>query len=174
MAGFLLFRDRTLHRTAFDYSAKGLTLRASAKALFNPAPAPVVRVRSPYSEEPAYGGFHYSELSIIWQSKPSPTTARLSCRAYVPEWLVVFSSYALRAEKTNTDSKKTEILPEKTDPHDLPVLSGKEARHHSRAPLSVSARYYFPKLSIEPHQQPGLTMDEKKQGYPCSLGNAHW
>ena len=55
MAGFLLFRDRTLHRTAFDYSAKGLTLRASAKALFNTAPAPVVRVRSPYLEEPAYG-----------------------------------------------------------------------------------------------------------------------
>ncbi len=57
MAGFLLFRNRTLHRTAFDYSAKGLTLRASAKALFNTAPAPVVRVRSPYLEEPAYGGF---------------------------------------------------------------------------------------------------------------------
>ena len=33
MAGFLLFRDRTLHRTAFDYSAKGLTLRASAETL---------------------------------------------------------------------------------------------------------------------------------------------
>ncbi|WP_206191998.1 hypothetical protein, partial [Serratia marcescens] len=57
MAGFLLFRDRTLHRTAFDYSAKGLTLRASAEALFNAAPAPVVRVRSPYLEEPTYGGF---------------------------------------------------------------------------------------------------------------------
>ncbi len=57
MAGFSLSGVRTLHRTAFDYSAKGLTLRASAKALFNPAPAPVVRVRSPYSEEPAYGGF---------------------------------------------------------------------------------------------------------------------
>jgi hypothetical protein len=57
MAGFLLFRDRTLHRTAFDYSAKGLTLRASAKALFNAAPAPVVRVRAPSLEEPAYGGF---------------------------------------------------------------------------------------------------------------------
>ncbi|MEL5352867.1 hypothetical protein PTR25_24155, partial [Serratia nevei] len=57
MAGFLLFRDRTLHRTTFDYSAKGLTLRASAEALFNAAQAPVVRVRSPYSEEPAYGGF---------------------------------------------------------------------------------------------------------------------
>ena len=36
---------------------EGLTLRASAKALFNAAQAPVVRVRSPYSEEPAYGGF---------------------------------------------------------------------------------------------------------------------
>ncbi|HGE8341935.1 TPA: hypothetical protein ACGD6Y_003130, partial [Serratia marcescens] len=36
---------------------KGLTLRASAKALFNAAQAPVVRVRAPYSEEPAYGGF---------------------------------------------------------------------------------------------------------------------
>ncbi|MGQ5935920.1 hypothetical protein ACUNHG_17505, partial [Serratia sp. IR-2025] len=57
MAGFSLSGVRTLHRTAFDYSAKGLTLRASAKALFNAAPAPVVRVRSPYSEEPAYGGF---------------------------------------------------------------------------------------------------------------------
>ncbi|MBI6135780.1 hypothetical protein JEP93_21540 [Serratia marcescens] len=53
MAGFSLSGVRTLHRTAFDYSAKGLTLRVSAKALFNPAPAPVVRVRSPYSEEPA-------------------------------------------------------------------------------------------------------------------------
>ncbi|HGM7020509.1 TPA: hypothetical protein ACKQEK_004543, partial [Serratia marcescens] len=37
--------------------SEDLTLRASAKALFNTAPAPVVRVRSPYSEEPAYGGF---------------------------------------------------------------------------------------------------------------------
>ena len=37
--------------------SKDLTLRASAEALFNAAPAPVVRVRSPYSEEPAYGGF---------------------------------------------------------------------------------------------------------------------
>ncbi|HIE0648424.1 TPA: hypothetical protein ACXJNB_001513, partial [Serratia marcescens] len=36
---------------------EGLTLRASAKALFNAAQAPVVRVRAPYSEEPAYGGF---------------------------------------------------------------------------------------------------------------------
>ncbi len=55
MAGFLLFRNRTLHRTAFDYSAKGLTLRTSAEALFNAAQAPVVRVRAPYLEEPAYG-----------------------------------------------------------------------------------------------------------------------
>ncbi len=52
MAGFSLSGVRTLHRTAFDYSAKGLTLRASAKALFNAAPAPVVRVRSPYLENP--------------------------------------------------------------------------------------------------------------------------
>jgi len=59
MAGFSLSGVRTLHRTAFDYSAKGLTLRASAKALFNPAPAPVVRVRAPYSEEPAQkAGFY--------------------------------------------------------------------------------------------------------------------
>ncbi|WP_217694658.1 hypothetical protein, partial [Serratia marcescens] len=57
MAGFSLSWIRTLHRTAFAYSASGLTLRASAEALFNAAPAPVVRVRSPYSEEPAYGGF---------------------------------------------------------------------------------------------------------------------
>ncbi len=41
----------------FDYSARGLTLRANAKALFNPVQAPVVRVRAPYLEEPAYGGF---------------------------------------------------------------------------------------------------------------------
>ena len=41
----------------FDYSAGGLTLRANAEALFNLAHAPVVRVRSPYLEEPAYGGF---------------------------------------------------------------------------------------------------------------------
>ncbi|MEL5464289.1 hypothetical protein, partial [Serratia nevei] len=34
---------------------EGLTLRASAKALFNAAQAPVVRVRSPYLENPAYG-----------------------------------------------------------------------------------------------------------------------
>jgi hypothetical protein len=57
MAGFLLSEIRTLHRTPFDYSAKSLTLRASAKALFNTAQAPVVRVRAPYLEEPAYGGF---------------------------------------------------------------------------------------------------------------------
>ncbi|RJK69045.1 hypothetical protein CMV60_02160 [Serratia marcescens] len=53
----MLFRDRTLHRTAFDYSAKGLTLRASVKALFNAAQAPVVRVRSPYLENPPMAGF---------------------------------------------------------------------------------------------------------------------
>ncbi len=65
MAGFLLFRDWTLHRTAFDYSAKGLTLRASAKALFNAAPAPVVRVRAPYSEKPAYGWvFRFLEYGL--------------------------------------------------------------------------------------------------------------
>ncbi len=45
----------------FDYSAKGLTLRANAKALFNPVQAPVVRVRAPYLEEPAYGGFFASQ-----------------------------------------------------------------------------------------------------------------
>ncbi|CAH5029664.1 hypothetical protein AI2884V1_0254 [Serratia marcescens] len=43
MAGFFAFWVRTLHRTAFDYSAKGLTLRASAEALFNAAQTPVVR-----------------------------------------------------------------------------------------------------------------------------------
>ncbi|WP_274871499.1 hypothetical protein, partial [Serratia marcescens] len=37
--------------------SEDLTLRASAQALFNTAPAPVVRVRAPSSEEPAYGGF---------------------------------------------------------------------------------------------------------------------
>ena len=35
--------------------SEDLTLRASAKALFNAAPAPVVRVRAPYLENPAYG-----------------------------------------------------------------------------------------------------------------------
>ncbi|WP_406883217.1 hypothetical protein, partial [Serratia marcescens] len=55
--GFLLFRDWTLHRTAFDYSAKGLPLRASAEALFNTAPAAVVRVRAPYLENPPMAGF---------------------------------------------------------------------------------------------------------------------
>jgi hypothetical protein len=51
----------------FDYSAKGLTLRANAKALFNPAQAPVVRVRAPYLEEPAYGGFLLSGVSVdLW------------------------------------------------------------------------------------------------------------
>ncbi|WP_232095469.1 hypothetical protein, partial [Serratia ureilytica] len=76
MAGFLLFRDWTLHRTAFDYSAKGLTLRASAKALFNAAPAPVVRVRAPLFREPSlWLGFCFSgtglsiELRSIIRSK---------------------------------------------------------------------------------------------------------
>ncbi|MDT3252434.1 hypothetical protein QZQ97_16085 [Serratia sp. root2] len=57
MAGFLLFRDRTLHRTSSIIRPEGLTLRANAEALFNTAQAPVVRARSPYLEEPAYGGF---------------------------------------------------------------------------------------------------------------------
>ncbi|BEM50933.1 hypothetical protein SME17J_44270 [Serratia marcescens] len=70
--GFLLFRDWTLHRTAFDYSAKGLTLRAGAEALFNTAPAPVVRVRSPYSEEPAYGGFF-----AFWRTDSPSNCVRL-------------------------------------------------------------------------------------------------
>ncbi|CDG15008.1 hypothetical protein SMDB11_4449 [Serratia marcescens subsp. marcescens Db11] len=40
MAGFSLSGVRTLHRTAFDYSAKGLTLRASAGC-----PSPVALFR---------------------------------------------------------------------------------------------------------------------------------
>jgi hypothetical protein len=57
MAGFLLFWSEDSSSNTFDYSARGLTLRANAKALFNPVQAPVVRVRAPYLEEPAYGGF---------------------------------------------------------------------------------------------------------------------
>ncbi|WP_346826777.1 hypothetical protein [Serratia inhibens] len=57
MAGFLLFGVWTRHRTNSIIRPEGLTLRANAEALFNPAQAPVVRVRSPYLEEPAYGGF---------------------------------------------------------------------------------------------------------------------
>ncbi len=79
MAVFLLFRDWTLHRTAFDYSAKGLTLRASAKALFNAAPAPVVRVRAPLFREPSlWLGFCFSgtglsiELRSIIRPRASP------------------------------------------------------------------------------------------------------
>ena len=70
--GFSLSGVRTLHRTAFDYSAKGLTLQASAEALFNAAQAPVVRVRSPYSEEPAYGGFF-----AFWSTDSSSNCVRL-------------------------------------------------------------------------------------------------
>jgi hypothetical protein len=55
--GFFAFLEWDSSSNKFDYSAKGLTLRANAKALFNPAQAPVVRVRAPYLEEPAYGGF---------------------------------------------------------------------------------------------------------------------
>ncbi len=54
---------------------KGLTLRASAKALFNAAPAPVVRVRVPYSEEPSlWLGFCFLEygLSIELRSMIRP------------------------------------------------------------------------------------------------------
>ncbi|OJT36944.1 hypothetical protein [Serratia plymuthica] len=57
MAGFLLSGVWTLHRTSSIIQPEGLTLRANAEALFNTAQAPVVRVRSPYLEEPAYGGF---------------------------------------------------------------------------------------------------------------------
>ncbi|WP_421413984.1 hypothetical protein ACOMDM_21725 [Serratia plymuthica] len=57
MAGFLLSGVWTLHRTSSIIRPEGLTLRANAEALFNLAQAPVVRVRAPYLEEPAYGGF---------------------------------------------------------------------------------------------------------------------
>ncbi len=79
MAGFSLSGVRTLHRTAFDYSAKGLTLRASAEALFNAAPAPVVRVRAPLFREPSlWLGFCFSgtglsiELRSIIRPRASP------------------------------------------------------------------------------------------------------
>ncbi len=75
MAGFSLSGVRTLHRTAFDYSAQGLTLWASAEALFNAAPAPVVLVRSPYSEEPAYGGFF-----AFWSTDSPSNCVRLFVR----------------------------------------------------------------------------------------------
>ncbi|WP_210394226.1 MULTISPECIES: hypothetical protein, partial [Serratia] len=58
---------------------KGLTLRASAEALFNAAQAPVVRVRSPYSEKPALGLVFcfleyglFIELRSIIRPKASP------------------------------------------------------------------------------------------------------
>ncbi|OJT41037.1 hypothetical protein [Serratia plymuthica] len=60
IAGFLLFGDTDSPSNKFDYSAEGLTLRANAEALFNPAQAPVVRVRAPYLEEPAYGAMPIS------------------------------------------------------------------------------------------------------------------
>jgi len=79
MAGFSLSGVRTLHRTAFDYSAKGLTLRASAEALFNAAPAPAVRVRAPLFREPSlWLGFCFSgtglsiELRSIIRPRASP------------------------------------------------------------------------------------------------------
>ena len=51
---------------------KVLTLRASAKALFKPAQAPVVRVRAPYLEEPAYGGFF-----VFWDTDSPSNYVRL-------------------------------------------------------------------------------------------------
>ncbi len=77
----MLFRARTLHRTAFDYSAKGLTLRASAEALFNAAQTPVVRVRSPYSEEPAYGGFLLSGIRTLHRTAFDYSAKGLTLRA---------------------------------------------------------------------------------------------
>jgi len=44
---FFCFLRQDSSSNKFDYSARGLTLRANAKALFNPAQAPVVRVRAP-------------------------------------------------------------------------------------------------------------------------------
>ncbi|KMJ12143.1 hypothetical protein SN04_03249 [Serratia marcescens] len=97
MAGFSLSGVRTLHRTAFDYSAKGLTLRASAKALFNAAPAPVVRVRSPYSEEPAYGGFFAfwdtdspSNCVRLFDLTASPCAPALKCHRII-RWMCNFA-----------------------------------------------------------------------------------
>ncbi|WP_241167989.1 hypothetical protein, partial [Serratia marcescens] len=86
MAGFLLFRNRTLHRTTFDYSAQRPHPAASAEALFNAAQAPVVRVRSPYSEKPALGlvfcfleyGLFIELRSII---RPKGLTLRASAEA---------------------------------------------------------------------------------------------
>ena len=83
--GFSLSGVRTLHRTAFDYSAKGLTLRASAEALFNAAQAPVVRVRSPYSEEPPMAGFRFLEYGLFIELRsiirPEGLTLRASAKA---------------------------------------------------------------------------------------------
>ncbi|WP_273856294.1 hypothetical protein, partial [Serratia liquefaciens] len=65
--GFFCFLRQDSSSNKFDFSAKGLTLRANAKALLNPAQAPVVRVRAPYLEEPAYGGFLLSGVSVdLW------------------------------------------------------------------------------------------------------------
>ncbi|WP_440497982.1 hypothetical protein, partial [Serratia sarumanii] len=85
--GFFAFWVRTLHRTAFDYSAKGLILWASAKALFNAAQTPVVRVRSPYLEEPAQtAGFCFSGpgLSIELRSIIRPLVSSAEPAQSVP------------------------------------------------------------------------------------------
>ncbi|WP_232092653.1 hypothetical protein, partial [Serratia ureilytica] len=81
MAGFSLSGVRTLHRTAFDYSAKGLTLRASAKALFNAAPAPVIRVRSPYLENPPMAGFSLSGVRTLHRTAFDYSAKGLTLRA---------------------------------------------------------------------------------------------
>ena len=50
MAGFRFLEYGLFIELRSIIRPEGLTLRASAKALFNAAQAPVVRVRAPYSE----------------------------------------------------------------------------------------------------------------------------
>jgi hypothetical protein len=69
MAGFSLSGVRTLHRTAFDYSAKGLTLRASAGC---PSPVALFR-RTRLWRFFAFWGYGLSiELRSIIRPRASP------------------------------------------------------------------------------------------------------
>ncbi len=53
MAGFLLFYDRTLHQTAFDYSPHGGSPLRGQRDKRSSTPAALVRVRAPLFKEPA-------------------------------------------------------------------------------------------------------------------------
>ncbi len=125
--------------------SEDLTLRASAKALFNTAPAPVVRVRAPYLENPAYGWvFAFQGLDSpsncvrLFGLKTSPCGPALK-RHRIIRWMCNFALQVHFLERPTPQSPTTQASNERTPILRLSsVFYCHSVMEYSHEPITVS------------------------------------